>query len=247
LLDLCLLYGGLILSVEKNVAISLLKLTQKGSALIETINLDAHLTSATSKKLLQKMQNENLVYLKGDSVEVDSASRLKLAIKAVTLGADIERISDLLGWQEFEAIASLALKNNGYTVKKNVHFTHKGRRWEIDVVGCSKPLVVCIDCKHWQRAITPSVLKKMVDAQIERTEAFADSLPNPKLRVDCILWEKAKFIPVVLSLVPCAYKFYYQVPIVPILQLQDFITQLPAYALELKFILRKFDKLSHDL
>jgi hypothetical protein len=247
LLDLCLLRGGFILSVEKNIAISLLKLTQKGSALIETINMDTHLTSTTSKKLLQKMQNENLVYLNGDSVEVNSASRLKLAIKAATLGADIERISDLLGWQEFEEIASLALKNNGCTAKKNVHFTNKGRRWEIDVVGCSKPLVVCIDCKHWQRAITPSALKKMVDAQIERTEAFADSLPNPKLRVDCALWEKAKFIPVVLSLVPCAYKFYYQVPIGPILQLQDFITLLPAYVHELKFILKKFDKLSHDL
>ena len=86
----------------------------------------------------------------------------------------------------------------------------------------------------------------MVDAQIERTEAFANSLPNPKLKHDCALWEKAKFVPVVISLVPCAYKFYYQVPIVPILQLQDFITQLPAYTPELKVISKNFSKLSHD-
>ena len=208
--------------------------------------MDAHLPLATSKKLLQKMQNENLVYLKGDCVEVNSANRLKLAVKAITLGADIERISDLLGWQEFEEIASLALKNNGYTVKKNTHFTYESHRWEIDVVGCSKPLVVCIDCKHWKRAITPYALKKMADAQIERTGAFANSLPNPKLRLDCTSWERAKFIPVVLSLVPCAYKFCYQVPIVPILQLQDFLTQLPAYTPELKVISKTFSRLSHD-
>ena len=206
----------------------------------------AHLPSATSKNLLRKMQNENLVYLKGDCVEVNSANRLKLAVKAITLGADIERISDLLGWQEFEEIASLALKNNGYTVKKNTYFTHESHRWEIDVVGCSKPLVVCIDCKHWKRAITSSALKKMADAQIKRTGAFANSLPNPKLRLDCTSWEIAKFIPVVLSLVPCAYKFYYQVPIVPILQLQDFLTQLPAYTPELKVISKTFSRLSHD-
>ena len=234
------------MSVEKNIAISLLKLTQKGSALIETINMDAHIPYAISKKLLQKMQNENLIYLKSDSVEVDSASRLKLAIRAAALGADIENISDLLGWQEFEEIAYLALKNNRYTVKKNVHFTHERHRWEIDVVGCNKPLVVCIDCKHWKRSIKPSALKKMVDAQIERTEAFANSLPNPKLKHDCALWEKAKFVPVVISLVPCAYKFYYQVPIVPILQLQDFLTQLPAYTPELKVISKNFSNLSHD-
>jgi len=237
---------GLILSVEKNMAISLLKLTKKGPTLIETINMEAHVPSTISKKLLQKMQNENLVYLKGDSVEVDNANRIKLAVRAASLGADIERISDLMGWQEFEEIASLALKNNGYIVKNNTHFTHEGHRWEIDIVGCNKPLVVCIDCKHWKRAIAPSALKKMVEAQIERTEAFANSIPNPKLRLECAIWERAKFIPVVLSLLPCNYKFYYQVPIVPILQLQDFLTQLPAYTPELKVISKTFSKLSHD-
>ncbi len=238
--------GVPVVSVEKNVAISLLKLTQKGSALIETVNLDAHVPSTVTRKLLQKMQTEDLVYLKGDSVEVDSTGRLKLAVKAAGLGADIEHIGHLLGWQEFEEIAAIALKNNGYTVQNNVHFTHDGHRWEIDVVGCRKPLVVCIDCKHWQRAITSSALKKIVDAQMERTAALADSLPNKKLKLDCTLWEKTKFLPAVLSLVQSAYKFIYQVPIVPVLQLQDFITQLPAYTPELKVYTKSFSTLSHD-
>jgi hypothetical protein len=234
------------LSIELNIAISVLKLTQKGPALIETINQDAHVPSAVGAKLLQKMQNEELLYLNNDTVEADSTNRLKLALRAATAGADIERISDLLGWKEFEEITALALKNNGFTVQNNVHFTHQKHRWEIDVVACRKPLVVCIDCKHWQRTIAPSALKKIVDTQIERTHAFVDSIPNPKIKIDCVKWEKVKFIPVILSLLPSAYKFIYQVPIVPVLQMQDFITQLPAYTHELKVFSKVFSGLSQD-
>ena len=119
--------------------------------------------------------------LKGDRVEVDSESRLKIAVKAASLGADIQNISDMLCWQEFEEIAAIALKINGYTVKKNVRFKHGGRRYEIDVVGCRKPLVVCIDCKRWQHAIAASALRKIVEEQSQRTDALADTLPNAQI------------------------------------------------------------------
>ena len=59
------------------------------------------------------MQNENLVYLDGDKVEVNTENRLKIAVKAASLGADIQNISDMLKWQEFEEIAALELKING--------------------------------------------------------------------------------------------------------------------------------------
>jgi Holliday junction resolvase-like predicted endonuclease len=152
----------------------------------------------------------------------------------------------LLCWQEFEEIAATALRNNNFTVTKNMRFKSSGRRWEIDVVGCKKPLVVCIDCKHYHHTITPSELKKIVDSQIDRAKAFADVLPNPKLTLDCIQWDTAKFVPAVLSLLPSSFKFVFDVPIVPVLQLQDFLTQLPAYANTLKFIPKSFEHLSHE-
>lgn len=235
------------MSVERNLVISLLKLTKEGPVLIENVNKDARIPSAGALKLLRKLQKEDLIYLKPDSVEVDSTSRLKLAVRAASLGADVEHISDLLCWQEFEEIAAFALKNNGYTVHNNVRFKHAGRRWEIDVVGCKKPLVVCIDCKHWQRAIAPSALKKIVDDQIQRTRALADSVPNIALKLECARWEKAKFLPSVLSLIPSSFKFYDRVPVVPVLQLQDFITQLPAYVETLRFFPKTFNSLSHNL
>ena len=234
------------MSVERNLIISLLKLTKEGPVLTESVNRDARIPSATARKLLGKLQNEGLVYLKSESVEVDSSMRLKLAVKAASLGADVEHISNLLCWQEFEEIAAFALKNNGYAVANNVRFKHASRKWEIDVVGCKKPLVICIDCKHWQHAIAPSVLKRIVDLQVERTRALVDSLPNISLKLECTKWSNAKFIPSVLSLMPSSFKFYDKVPVVPIFQLQDFLNQLPVYTESIKYFPKTFNSLSHN-
>lgn len=229
--------------VERNIVISILKLTKEGPVSAENVYQEARIPHVTAAKLLRKMQNEGLIYLNHNTLEADTNSRLKLAVKAAALGMDVGTISDLLCWKEFEEIAAFALKSNGYTVQNNVRFKHAGRRFEIDVVGCRKPLVICVDCKHWQRAMAPSALKKIVEAQVERTSALADSLPNIKVNFECTGWERAKFVPAVLSLVPCAYKFYYQVPIVPVLQLQDFINQLPAHIQTLQSIPKTFNTL----
>ncbi len=232
------------MSVERNLIISLLKLTKEGPVLTELVKREAHLPSTTTMKLLGKLQDEGLVYLKQGSVEAESGGRLKLAVQALSLGADVEVISNLLCWQEFEEIAGFALKNNGYTVVNNVRFKQSGKRWEIDVVGCKKPLVVCVDCKHWQHAIAPGALKRIVDLQVERTSALADTLPSPSLKLECARWSDAKFMPVILSLVPSAFKFYCKVPVVPILQLQDFLNQLSVNMENLKFFNKTFNKLS---
>ncbi len=205
--------------------------------------MEAKLPSIVTLNLLKKLQNEGLIYLKGDIIEVDSQNRLKLAVKAVELGADVECISNCLLWQEFEAMAALALQLNGYQTLKNVRFKHAGRRWEIDVVGCRKPHVVCIDCKHWHHGMQFSRLKTVVESQTARVAAFADSLPNPSLNLHCVSWEKAKFLPVILSLVPFRSKFCNEVPAVPVLQLQDFISQLPLQVQSLRCFDRTFNRL----
>jgi Holliday junction resolvase-like predicted endonuclease len=235
------------MTVERNLIISLLKLTKEGPVLTELVNKEAHLPSAATMKLLAKLQNEGIVYLKQGSVGAESGGRLKLAVQAISLGADVEHVSSLLCWQEFEEIAALALKNNGYAVSNNVRFKQLGRKWEIDVVGCRKPLVICVDCKHWQHAIAPSALKKIVDSQVRRTRALADSLPNPALKLECTRWSNAKFMPAVLSIMPSAFKFYGKVPVIPILQLQDFLNQLPAYTETLKLFTKTFKTLSNNL
>jgi hypothetical protein len=234
------------MSFECKLYISLLKMTKEGPALIKDVKNDSHLTNDIVEKLLDKLQNQNIVYVTGDLVQANAEGRLQLAILVATAGYDIETVSNLLCWQEFEEIAATALRNNNFSVHKNLRFKGAGRRWEIDVVGCKKPLVICVDCKHYQHGIASSALKKIVESQIERTRAFADSLPNVVLNLDCSNWENAKFVPAILSLLPSAFKFYNTVPIVPVMQLQDFITQFPAYANSMKLIQKNFSHLSHD-
>ncbi len=231
------------MNIELNLIMSTLKLTKERVVLIDAVNKDARIPAKTSLQLLKKMQNEGNIHLESGFVEVDSNSRMKLALKAVSLGADIENVCDLLCWREFEDLASVALENNGYIVKKNVHFKYGERRWEMDAVGCKKPLVVCIDCKHWHHGLAASALNKIVKSQIQRTKALADSLPNISLSIECTKWSKADFIPAVLTLIPSAFKFCDKVPVIPILQLQNFLYMLPGYINELKSLPKTFNSL----
>jgi Holliday junction resolvase-like predicted endonuclease len=218
------------LNVEINLVISILKLTKDGSVSNEIVKKDARISSQIIEKLLSKLQNNGFIYLRKSFVEADNIQRLKLAVYAIELGADFERVCSFLGWKEFEGMASLILERNGYAVDKNLWFRHAGKRWEIDVVGYKKPIILCVDCKHWHYGMHPSALKKVVEEQRKRTIALAQSLPALVGKFEFASWDKTKIVPAVLSLFPGRFKFYDEVPIIPVLQFNDFINQLPAYA-----------------
>ncbi len=184
-------------------------------------------TSSLGNRLLAKLHKDGLVELSNGFVCTRGEARLRLTVRATELGADIEQVGRYLRWQEFEALAALALERNQYVSVKNARFKHCGKRREIDVVGCRKPLVICIDCKHWRRGMSPSALRRIVELQVERVKAFADVLPSLSVGFEFTKWNKARFVPVILSLVPVSPKFCEGVPIVPVLQLQDFLYQLP--------------------
>ena len=231
------------MEIERNLLISLLKLTRTNQVLAKCVKKDAKISDHIAKNVLKKLQNEGLLYLKGDLVELGTASRLRLAVRAISLGADVEEVSSFLQWQEFEAIAAVALEKNGYFTNTNLRFKYSNHRYEIDVVGCKKPLVLCADCKLWQRGLKYSTTRKIVEAQVARTCALAMTLPSPLLKIECVKWNKAKFIPVILSLIPSNFKFYEKVPVVPILQFQNFLSQLSAYVEYLKYFSKEFHHL----
>lgn len=226
------------MSIERELIISLLKLTREGSVSHELINKEAKIPLQIGEELLQRLQNDGLVYVREGLVEADSVQRLKLAVRAVELGADVERVSSALEWQEFENMAAVALERNGYAVQRNLRFKHAGRKWEVDVVGCKKPVVISIDCKHWRHGMFPSVLKKIAEEQRERTKALADSLPNPAVKIKFASWEMVILIPAVLSLTVGRSKLCDGVPVVPVLQLQDFVSQVPVYVNSLEHFQR---------
>ncbi|MCJ7423617.1 Lrp/AsnC family transcriptional regulator [Candidatus Bathyarchaeota archaeon] len=226
------------MSIDRDFAIAILKLTKNGPISHKLINKEVRISSQVAERLLRKLQNDGLINVQNSILNLDSIQRVRLAVYCVGLGADLELASNFLQWQEFESIVTFILEQNGYSVSRNVRFKHGGRKWEMDVVGCRKPLALCIDCKRWHHGIHQSSLKRIIEEQVKRTKALAESLPNPTIKTVCASWEDAKFTPIVLSLITSKLKFYDDVPVVPILQLQDFISQLPAYAQSLKHFLR---------
>jgi len=222
------------MNIERELIISILKLTKNGPVAIDVVRKDAKIPSAIAEDLFKKLQNDGLLYLQNKVIDVDSLKRLKLAVHAIELGADLERVSGFLDWKEFENIAAIAFERNGYSVKRSLRFKHAGRRWEMDIIACKKPIVACVDCKHWHHGMYPSAIRRIVEEQVERTSALAESLPKLTEKIDCASWNRVKLLPAVLSLTAVRSKFYNKVPIVPVLQLQDFLNQLPAYADSLK-------------
>lgn len=206
---------------------AILILTKEGPVTIELIKRTVKAPSSLLENLLRSMQNDELIYVREGLVTIDDARRLRLAFRALELGSDLETISGLLRWQEFESMTAMALRSNGYDVVQNLRFTSMNKKWEIDVIGCRKPIAICLDCKHWHRGASPASLRRIVEEQVQRTRAVADAIPSPKIRLKCASWEKTEFVPAIVSLPIPRFRFYDSVPVVPVLQLQNFLSELP--------------------
>jgi hypothetical protein len=81
-----------------------------------------------------------------------------------------------------------------------------------------------------------ATMERIAKEQIARVRALVGCLPDPKIELEVQSWKSARFVPVVLSLVVDKSKFCSGVPVVPILQVQDFLNQLPAYVESMRYI-----------
>jgi len=221
------------MTVEKDILASLLRLTRTGPVQEGLVKKDARVSVQVMENMLKKLSEARLIRRQRGLIGVSPSQRVGLAVQALKFGADFELICKLLEWTEFEGITAEAFEANRFRVLKNFRFRHVGKRWEIDVLGCRKPLIVCVDCKHWRHGWSRAAVVKAVEAHVERTRAFADAFPNYYQKAQLTEWKSATVIPMILSLVPGPFKFHNNVPIVPVLQLQGFINELPLEALSL--------------
>ena len=69
------------MSIERDLLISVLKLTKNGPVLIKHVNQDSRTPSDIVRKMIEKLQNEDLLYINGNNmkriVTNDSGSLLK--------------------------------------------------------------------------------------------------------------------------------------------------------------------------
>jgi Holliday junction resolvase-like predicted endonuclease len=217
------------MSFETDMLISLVRLTREGCVSQEKLNYQIRAPIEIRTRLLLTLQNEGLINLKDNIIGASDEQRLKIAFRALERGADIEVVSGLLQWKEFEAMVAVALETNGYSIVRNLRFKDHQRRYEIDVVGYKGSFVVCVDCKHWHHRIGKSTLRMVTNAQVERVRSLSKHFLDPRIKLRWPSDVALRFIPVIISLVVEEVRFYDGVPIVPILQLQDFLDQLPAF------------------
>jgi len=230
------------MAVERNFLVSVLKLTKGGPVAKELVAKDAGIPTQTADQLLNKICEAGLIQHRRKAIEASSNQRIKIAIHAINSGADFERVCRVLEWIEFENLAAAAFEANNFDVKRRFRFKWTQRRWEIDVLGCREPVIACVDCKHWSHGWRKSAIKKAVEAQALRAKVLAEILPSLQEKIGLVQWRQAILIPVVLSLVPSPLKFYNKVPIVPILQLQNFLNELLAHVTSLTHFFVYFQK-----
>jgi len=217
------------MTVERNLLRSILKLTKRGPIEKTLISRDAQIPVQIADDMLKDFSKAGFVQLRGKVIEASLNQRVKIAIHAIRLGADFESVCNFLEWNEFEKIAATTFEFNHFNIIKGLRFKSAGRRWEVDVLGCREPIIVSADCKHWHHGWTRSAITKTIDAQIKRTQALANASPTLREKMGLADWKEATLIPMVLSLFPAPLKFYRNTPVVPILQLQDFLNELPAH------------------
>ena len=227
---------------ERDVLISLLKLTRTGPVSRTLFMKATRASGDVIEKTLAKFAKMSLFEEHEEIIEVSPSQRVKMSIHALRLGADSERVCSLLSWAEFEMMAGQAFETNGYRVVRNLRFRNGRNRWEMDVLGIKNPLIICADCKHWTRGWRSAATAKAVEAQVKRTEALAEVLPRNVHKIGLEGWRNATLVPLVLSLLPGPHKFYSMVPVVPILQLQDFISEVHVELNSLHHIDRKIEQ-----
>ncbi|MDH5448749.1 MAG: hypothetical protein OEY24_05595 [Candidatus Bathyarchaeota archaeon] len=236
------------MAVEREILITVLKLTRNGPIEYSLVGKNARIPAQIAEGVVKKLADAALVKWKGKVLEASSDQRVRIAVQAIKLGADFERVCRLLEWKEFESITTQAFEAYNYRVKKNFRFKGKnGKRWEIDLVACKRPLIASVDCKHWTHKWTRAPIIKTVEQHIERTKAFTDVLSNLYIKINLGEWKDATVIPIVLSLLISPFRIHRDTPIVPVLQLQSFLNELPAHIGSLTHFSQKLTKKDKEI
>ena len=184
----------------------------------------ARVSKSLVKGFLDRLVEEGATIPTSDGRYVVSGyAKVFLALRAIELGSDPEKISQSLGWKEFEKLVAGAFELFGYETRTHVRFKALGRYWEVDVLALGNDAVVSVDCKLLKRASPWYVIAKAAKAHRERTEALAHA--ETKWVKEAA--SKGFVIPVVIPLREPRYLFYEGVYVVPIHRLRDFILHIP--------------------
>ncbi len=131
---------------------------------------------------------------------------------------DLESVSEESVWQNFERLAAFIFEKNEFRVTVNTVKTLQKKRRQYDVIARKDNRTFLVECKKWAgNRYRLSALKQAILQHKERTAFYGD-----------IMHEDA--VPVMVTLIEEEIHVYDGVPIVPVLKLNAFISELDSLA-----------------
>jgi hypothetical protein len=178
-----------------------------GGLSLKDFSMATKTSEESAKEIINNFIQNGIGRFEDDQIYFEETDKLKTSLLAINMGAAIDEVSRLLGWQDFESLAAEILEKRDFETTKNVILAKP--KMQIDVIGIKSEIAVLIDCKHWSK-MTQSSLQRAVIKQIERTKHFVSK-------------ERVKgAIPAIVTLYQHNLQFINNVPIIPIHQLDSF-------------------------
>ena len=186
-----------------------------------------------------KTTSEQVVLVLGPLLELEdltgarlsNSARFKLAFEAVRAGG-LQQVARALTWQEFEAFTEECLQTVGFDTQKGLIVKDDSRRWQIDIIAKKSPMILAIDCKHWESPGYESRLSNAAEHQ--------------KLAVQALIRQRAArgevgrdgllVLPMILTLFEPRSRMVDGVVAVSIEQFADFLEGASPFSPELPFI-----------
>jgi hypothetical protein len=203
--------------------------TKEGNVNLDDATKKVIIIKEAFNEILNDFYQDGLITISENKIIVSRDQRIKIARKAIELGADFERTSKSLEWLEFEELVAFVFRENGYNTQCRHRFMAEGRRWEIDVIATSYPYVICAECKHYTFGIGNSTARKIIETHIEKTQVLSKHIAELAQKIGIHKWKKAVIIPMAVTLSATKMNIYRRSPSVSVYTLPSFLSEFPGY------------------
>ncbi len=174
---------------------------------------------ACEKYLLPKTLFQEVYDLFKESLE-DLDFRIDIIQELLSRGESPEKVAEAMDWRDFEYLVGRYFVENGFKVDYNYRIRRPRR--EIDVLARRGEVLIGVDCKNWDKRLTRSMVRNVVEKQVERLSYLCNRSEFRGYRI----------YPLVVVMRRGRNIFYNGVGIIPISGLKDFIHNLDVLIIE---------------
>jgi|Deesub1362A_J573_1020465.scaffolds.fasta_scaffold00012_92 Holliday junction resolvase-like predicted endonuclease len=174
---------------------------------------------ACEKYLIPKTLFEEVYELFKESLE-DLDFRIDIIEELLSRGESPEKIAEAMDWRDFEYLVGRYFTENGFKVDYNYRI-HRPKR-EVDVLARRGGMLIGVDCKNWDKRLTRSMVRNVVEKQVERLSYLCSRSE----------FRGYKIYPLVVVMRRGRNIFYNGVGIIPISGLREFIQNLDIFIIE---------------